>query len=101
MPAVADRSKPDYDGQMKARLILPSGPCSAMPLMIGILYSQVEAGLHAKDVIVGLGDQSIKNIYDYTHALDALTIGEPTQITVIRGTETSSLPITPIARPQA
>jgi S1-C subfamily serine protease len=48
---------------------------------------------------VGLGDQSIKNIYDYTYALDAVTIGEPTQITIIRGTETLSLPITPMARP--
>ena len=58
-----------------------------------------KAGLQAKDVIVGLGDQSVKNIYDYTYALDAVTIGEPTQIRVIRGTETLSLPITPMARP--
>lgn len=35
-----------------------------------------------------------------TYALDAVTIGEPTQIRVIRGTETLSLPTTPMARPQ-
>ena len=101
LPAVADPSKPDYKADMKARVILPLDAFSALTLIIGLLYSQVEAGLHAKDVMVGLGDQNTKNIYNYTHALDAVTIGEPTQITVIRDIETLSLPITSIARPQA
>ncbi len=57
-----------------------------------------KAGLRAGDVIIGLAGQKITNIYDYTYALDALKIGEPTEIVVNRNGETVTLTIVPEAR---
>ena len=45
LPAVADPSKPDYDADMKARVILPLDACSALTLIIGIFCPQVEAAI--------------------------------------------------------
>jgi hypothetical protein len=57
------------------------------------------AGLRAGDVIVEFAGRKIANIYDYTYALDAVKIGEPTPIVVERGGERLTLTITPTARP--
>jgi hypothetical protein len=43
-----------------------------------------KAGLVAGDIIISLAEHPIKNIYDYTYALDAATIGEPTEIIITR-----------------
>ena len=43
-----------------------------------------KAGLKSGDVIVEFGGQQIANIYDYTYALDAVKIGEPVEVVVLR-----------------
>ena len=58
-----------------------------------------QAGLKADDVITALAGQPIKNIYDYTYALDAIKIGESTEITVLRDGKSLTLKIIPTARP--
>ncbi|MBI4662529.1 MAG: M28 family peptidase [Verrucomicrobia bacterium] len=43
-----------------------------------------KAGLRGGDVIVEFAGQKIANIYDYTYALDAVKIGQPVSIVVLR-----------------
>ncbi len=57
-----------------------------------------EAGLQEGDVIVEFGGQTITNIYDYTYALDAVKIGEPTKVVFLRDGERMEVTITPRAR---
>jgi S1-C subfamily serine protease len=47
---------------------------------------------------VEFGGQKIANIYDYTYALDAVKIGEPVEVIVIRDGEQVKLTVTPEAR---
>jgi Tol biopolymer transport system component len=56
------------------------------------------AGLRGGDRIVQLGGHAVENIYDYTYALDALAIGEPVPIVVLRDGERVELTITPTSR---
>lgn len=57
-----------------------------------------KAGLKGGDVIVEFGGQQIANIYDYTYALDAVKIGEPVEVVVLRDGEQITLTVTPEAR---
>ncbi|HEU4364228.1 MAG TPA: PDZ domain-containing protein, partial [Candidatus Krumholzibacteria bacterium] len=57
-----------------------------------------KAGLKGGDVIVELAGKAIKNIYDYTYALDALKVGEPATVVVIRDGKRVTLEIVPEAR---
>ncbi len=57
-----------------------------------------EAGLAEGDVIVEFAGQTITNIYDYTYALDAVKIGEPTRVVVLRDGERIEVTIIPRAR---
>jgi S1-C subfamily serine protease len=57
-----------------------------------------EGGIQGGDVIVEFGGQQIANIYDYTYALDAVKIGEPVKVVLIRDGERLELTITPRAR---
>ena len=57
-----------------------------------------KAGLTGGDIIVEFGGQEITNIYDYTYALDAVKIGEPVEIVVLRDGKRVKLTITPEAR---
>ncbi len=57
-----------------------------------------KAGLKGGDVIVEFGGQQIANIYDYTYALDAVKIGEPVEVVVLREGERVKLTVTPEAR---
>ena len=57
-----------------------------------------KAGVLGGDVIVELAGQTIKNIYDYTYALDAVKIGQATKMVVMRGGERVTITITPEAR---
>ena len=56
------------------------------------------AGVKGGDVITGLGDKKILNIYDYTEAMADLKVGEETTITVKRGEEELTLKLTPASR---
>jgi Tol biopolymer transport system component len=57
-----------------------------------------KAGVKARDVIVELAGKKIENIYDYTHAIEALKIGEPVKMAVLRNGERVLLEVTPESR---
>ena len=57
-----------------------------------------KAGLTGGDVIVELAGKALENIYDYVKVLDALKVGEPTSITVVRDGRKLSLTIIPGSR---
>ena len=57
-----------------------------------------KAGLKGGDVIVEFGGQKITNIYDYTYAIDAVKIGEPVEVVVLRDGKRVKLTVTPEAR---
>ena len=56
------------------------------------------AGLRGGDVIVEFAGQTIANIYDYTYALDAVRIGEPITVVVMRDGERLTFNVVPQAR---
>ncbi len=53
-----------------------------------------KAGLQAGDIITKLGQYEIKNIYDYTDALTKFKPGEDSEVTFMRGTETTTVKFT-------
>jgi Tol biopolymer transport system component len=57
-----------------------------------------EAGVQAKDVIVELAGKKIDNVYDYTYAIEALRVGQETEIVIRREQEEIRLKITPKSR---
>ena len=57
-----------------------------------------KAGLKSGDVIIKFGGQQIANIYDYTYALDAVKIGEPVEVVVLRDGAQVTLTVIPEAR---
>ncbi|PYJ06856.1 MAG: peptidase M28, partial [Verrucomicrobia bacterium] len=57
-----------------------------------------KAGLKGGDVIVQFGGKKIANIYDYTYAMDALKIGQPAEVVVLRDGQRVRLTVTPEAR---
>jgi Tol biopolymer transport system component len=56
------------------------------------------AGLQAGDVIVRFAGQDIKNIYDYTFALDAVKVGEAVELEVLRNGDRLKFEVMPEAR---
>jgi S1-C subfamily serine protease len=57
-----------------------------------------KAGLKGGDIIVEFASQKIKNIYDYTYALDAVKIGQPVEVVVQRDGKPVRISVTPEAR---
>ncbi len=57
-----------------------------------------KAGIRGGDIIIELAGRKIEDIYDYTYAIDALKIGEPTEIIVKRGDKELKIQITPDSR---
>ncbi len=57
-----------------------------------------KAGLKGGDVIVEFGATKITNIYDYTYAMDAVKIGQPVLVVVLRNGERVSVTVVPEAR---
>lgn len=56
------------------------------------------AGVKGGDIIIKLAGRKIEDIYDFTYAIEALKIGQTTEIIVKRGTEEVVLKVTPTAR---
>ncbi|MEZ4333829.1 MAG: M28 family peptidase [Myxococcota bacterium] len=65
--------------------VAPSGPAEA-------------AGLRRGDTIVEVDDRKIENLYDYTYALEALRVGEPARITVLRAGHRLAVEVVPASR---
>jgi len=57
-----------------------------------------KAGIKGGDVIVEFGGSKVANVYDYTYALDAVKIGQATEVVVLRNGERLILKVTPEAR---
>jgi Zn-dependent M28 family amino/carboxypeptidase len=57
-----------------------------------------KAGVKTGDIIVEFAGQKIGNIYDYTYALDAVKIGQPVKMVILRGSDRLELTVTPAAR---
>lgn len=57
-----------------------------------------KAGIRAGDVVVRLAGREIRDIYDYTYAIDFLEVGSPTEIVVVREGERITLTIVPASR---
>ena len=57
-----------------------------------------KAGLLAKDIVIELAGRKVENVYDYTYAIEALKVGQETEIVVQRGSVTLRLKITPLSR---
>ena len=110
---VADPARPDYltversdrgAGRDSLRAYLGTIPDYATEVK-GVKLSGVraggpadKAGLKGGDVIVEFAGQKIAHIYDYTYALDAVKIGQPVEIVVVRDGQRVTLKITPEAR---
>ena len=73
--------------------------------VVGVKLSGVRAGgpadksgMKGGDILVEFGGQKIANIYDYTYAMDAVKIGQPVSVVVLRNGERVALTVTPEAR---
>ncbi len=105
-PEYVEMAKPENLGQRAGlRAYLGSIPDYAEGEAKGLKLSGVakggpaeQGGLRAGDVIVELAGRTIENIYDYTYAIDALKIGEPVAVVVMRDGQRVELSITPSSR---
>ena len=57
-----------------------------------------KAGVRAGDVAVRLAEREIRDVYDYTYAIDFLEIGSPVEIVVVREGKRVTLTIVPASR---
>ena len=57
-----------------------------------------KAGLKGGDIIVEFAGQKIANIYDYTYAIEAVKIGQPVKVIVLRDGKRVELTATPEVR---
>jgi len=87
------------------RVYLGTIPDYANTDVVGVLLSGVapegpaaRAGLRRGDLIVGADDRTIENLYDYTFALEAMRIGEPVRLRVLRDGEPIELELVPGSR---
>jgi S1-C subfamily serine protease len=81
---IPDYSQGEVSG-LKVAGVAPGGPAE-------------QAGVQGGDVIVELAGKMIENIYDYTYALNAIKIGVPTELVVLRGQTRLTLTVTPGSR---
>ena len=105
-PEYVAQSRPE-SGATRARMraYLGTVPDYAESDVKGVKLSAVakagpaaKAGVKGGDTIVELAGRKIENIYDYTYAIEALKIGQPTKIVVDRKGEQLTLNITPESR---
>ena len=87
------------------RVYLGTIPDYAQSDQPGVLLSSVapggpaeKAGLRGGDTVISVAGQKIENIYDYTYALDALKVGTPVVIRVLRDGQPLEKEITPGSR---
>jgi len=57
-----------------------------------------KAGVKGGDVIIELAGRKIENVYDYTYAIEALKIGDPVKMILMRDSKKLELQVTPAAR---
>ncbi|MFM7037928.1 MAG: M28 family peptidase [Planctomycetaceae bacterium] len=105
-PRYAAQERPK-EGERRAslRAWLGSVPDYAQSDIEGVLLSGVakggpaeKAGVRGGDVIVKLAGRDVKNIYDYTYAIEALKSGQETEVSVRRGDQILTFKVTPGSR---
>ena len=87
------------------RVFLGTIPDYARTDVVGVLLSGVAAagpaetaGLKRGDLIIGAAGKKIENLYDYTYALEAMRVGEPTQIRFERDGKQIEIEVVPSSR---
>lgn len=106
IPEYSEQKAPENQGARAAMTaFLGSIPDYAQGDIVGVLLSGVskdgpaaKAGVKAKDIVIELAGRKVENIYDYTYAIEALKVGQETEIVVKRGNETLRLKVTPQSR---
>jgi Tol biopolymer transport system component len=81
---IPDYSDTDVRG-VRLSGVSPAGPAEA-------------AGLRRGDTIVEVDGKPIENLYDFTYALEALRVGEPARIGILREGERLTIPVVPGSR---
>ncbi len=105
-PDYLEQERPDDEGATRGlRVYLGTIPDYPQDDIKGVKLSGVtkggpadKAGVRTGDVIVELAGRTIENIYDYTYAIDALKIGEPTVVVVLRDGVRMDLTVIPGSR---
>jgi hypothetical protein len=92
-------------GRTGFRVYLGTIPDYANTDVVGVMLAGVaaegpadRAGLRSGDVIVGVDDRPIENLYDYTFALEAMRVGEAVRLAIERDGERIELEIVPASR---
>jgi S1-C subfamily serine protease len=106
VPEYTEQRAPEDQGVRAAMTAyLGSIPDYAQGDIQGVLLSGVskdgpaaKAGVKAKDIVIELAGRKVENIYDYTYAIEALKVGQETEIVVKRGSETLRMKVTPLSR---
>jgi Tol biopolymer transport system component len=106
VPEYTEQRAPEDQGVRAAMTAyLGSIPDYAQGDIQGVLLSGVskdgpaaKAGVKAKDIVIELAGRKVENIYDYTYAIEALKVGQETEIVVKRGSETLRMKVTPQSR---
>jgi hypothetical protein len=80
---------PDYT-ESGVSGVLVSGVAKGGPAETG--------GLRAGDLITTVAGRTIENVYDYTYALNALKVGQPVTVRVLRAEQPLELSVTPVSR---
>ncbi|HMQ14509.1 MAG TPA: M20/M25/M40 family metallo-hydrolase [Phycisphaerae bacterium] len=109
-----DEAQPDYVKQdppkshgarAGLRAYLGTIPDYGDPPIPGLKLSGVASngpahagGLRGGDIIVELAGKKIENVYDYTYALEALKVGEPVRVAVVRDGQRLTFEVTPGSR---
>ncbi len=57
-----------------------------------------KAGLKAGDIVVEMAGRKVENIHDYSHALDALKVGQAAKVIVVRDGERKTFEVVPGSR---
>lgn len=106
VPEYSEQKAPEGQGARAAMTAyLGSIPDYAQGDIQGVLLSGVskdgpaaKSGVKAKDIVIELAGRKVENIYDYTYAIEALKVGQETEIVVKRGSETHRFKVTPQSR---
>jgi hypothetical protein len=106
IPVFQDQKAPEGQGSRAVMTAyLGTIPDYAQGDIKGVLLSGVakdgpasKAGVQSKDVIIELAGRKIENIYDYTYAIEALRVGQETEIVVQRKGEDLRMKVTPLSR---
>lgn len=103
--AYQKQTPPKQEASRALRVYLGTIPDYASGDLKGVKLSGVtagspaeQAGLQAGDVIVQLNGKGIENIYDYTYAIDSLSIGKSAEVKILRQGKMHTLQITPGSR---